>query len=815
MKQTIVFAIILSFLAGSALFAHCQVVSDDFTKEEPEYYGVRAIEESLERLEADSVKRRIVIDKPGREAGACETPQRNESFAIFFSPHSITVSGSDPVGTMYGCYELADLLGMRGWDVFSQSMPIRKSPDVEFRAVNPFLTLPYEEHWDEWWFLQEDYWEGYLDTLSRARFNWIDLHGMYDIETTHFPNLFAYFVTSERFPDVGVEPELAKRNLDMLKKVMKMARARGIKFAIMSYHTGWKDGQGLREYTSEDSELNIAAYTSEAVHKMIEECPLLEMVGFRIGESGRKGYFFKGSYIPAIRGAAREVGLYTRSWGAKKKDILEIGEEFPGRFSVEIKYNGEHLGPPYIIAGGRMEHKHSYSYQDYYSYPKNYEIIYQIRTNGTLRVFPWCNPVFAARAVKDSTLGGARGFSLEPMNAYYPKNDYRHPEGSKYAWYTWQYERDRMFYNAWGRTAYDLDTAEDEELWRYLFAESGYSKKCSESLYDALWWSSLIVPDCQNAYCIGPDHRQHAPELELGGTVEDWAGWLPFDTQNIQPCKEFAYRQVKKEYSARKTPIQMADIILDECSKARNYLAKANVKEGGDMAGCIDLAREIEMTTYLGEFYAHKLKAAAYLALMKEANDVSLADKVRGELAKSHNAWRRLAKIGDEHYKPFVDTLRMKTTEYSWQNRNQELAEDYRALNEVINQINESEKTCKAPVVLPLACDTENTPTIRKVDHSVKNREGENAKTVVIECEVGNAHAETVVAVRAKPFPSETAWKVYPMQRHKDGAYTCELVSGPEGIMWCVEVVDSETGCGSLWPDFRKETPYIVVMPWE
>jgi hypothetical protein len=120
-------------------------------------------------------------------------PVKPESFAIFRKEKTIGVVGSDINGAMYGLLELAERVRMDGQSALAMRNPIVQSPTVPFRAINPFLTLPQTKK-EDWWFLSEDFWRGYLDQLAISRINWLDLHGMYDMDTTLFPNIYPYFV---------------------------------------------------------------------------------------------------------------------------------------------------------------------------------------------------------------------------------------------------------------------------------------------------------------------------------------------------------------------------------------------------------------------------------------------------------------------------------------------------------------------------------------------------------------------------------------------------------------------------------------------
>lgn len=786
----------------------------------PKEFGLRDLLEASGRVEQIPEGIRFYVCCPGEydnaavKAAGKVLPKKPESFAIARSGKDIAILGSDEAGAMYGCLELAERLDMVGRIALDIRTPIVQSPKVEFRAVNPFLTVPYKESEEDWWFLREDYWAGYLDQLARARINWVDLHGMYDVKTTWFPSIYPYFITSERFPEAGAEPEVARRNLDMLNNVIRMAGERGIRFAIMSYSATW-DGPGLRKSPYENTEENLAAYTREVVRKMIEACPDLAMIGFRIGESGKSESFFKDSYVPAIKEAGRPIDMYTRTWLSSKPPIIKIGDDFPGRFFIEIKYNGEQFGPPYMVAGGRMQGWHSYSYQDYYSYPRNYRIIYQLRANGTHRVFPWGSPELAARANECSLLGGAIGLCVEPIDAYYPKHDFRHRDDSPNQWYEWNYQRDWFWYGVWGRTAYDPSLASRDDIWAAMFA-SRFGKDAARDLLNAMKWASMIVPDAYSSYSLGPDHRNHAPELEWGGDVRKWADGQPFDTQNIQSPREYADRLVRGDFAATATPMQMADRLAGEARSTRYYLTLARRKVNDPTPEFDDLVTELRALSYLADYYAHKLRAAALFAVMEASSDVegdalSGAGRIREELALARGAWESLAAIGDEHYKPFVDTLRMGTEEYAWSQEGTKLDGDLRALEEAVAEIKASGPAGTAPRVGARGDAT--GPSVTDASSKLLPSDSEYAKRLQVTVLVTDPSGVAKVMLKTKPMPSERVWSLAPMEL-RDGLYRAEVVAPSEGLMWCIEALDAD-GNGTMWPNFRKETPYRVVLPWE
>src|SRR5712692_8365288 len=68
-----------------------------------------------------------------------------------------------------------------------------------------------------------------------------------------------------------------------------------------------------------------------------------------------------------------------------------------------------------------------------------------------------------------------------------------------------------------GRLAYDVNVPEA------VFRAALERRVGTDALWEPLQAASEIVPWIQAAHTCGPDHRDAAPELELGGPVGYWA----------------------------------------------------------------------------------------------------------------------------------------------------------------------------------------------------------------------------------------------------------------------------------------------------
>lgn len=662
----------------------------------PVAFGRRELDAALREAGLGDRKVEVVV------AGSA-TP---EEFRLRVADGAASVEGSDPNGALYGCLELAERVRMHGADALA-GPEVRGEPFLRDRGLNVFLTLPWnceknEPDYDpaaladpaRWWFHNEDYWRTLLDQMARSRLNWLDIHGSYDIHTTRFPNLYAYFVRSEKYPLVGIADELRQRNLAQLNHVIELAHARGVRVSLMSYEARFYTPHNPAPSYEETEEADYE-YTREVVERMIRLVPGLDAIGFRIGESGHGGEFFR-CYLEAVAASGRDIPLYTRSWVTRKAKVVPLAAA-SSDFTVEIKYNGEQWGPPYHVAGGRIANWYSYSFEDYLSdsggFPKKlwpgnvtergerwpaqpYKIVWQVRANGTHRIFPFYEPSWVRGTVRSMRLGTATGFAVEPMNAYFPASPdyYLADPATRYC--NWIHERDRMYLMLWGRMGYDPDTPEDVftfELQRHFGEGAG-------AIADAWKAASRVIPTAFTTWAFGPDHRDHAPELEWGGELENVLQFEPFDSHVFRTIREeLAYRATGGRDGRMGLQHVFESLYVGETLHADLFQDRIARASAADRLWAKEIYTAWHMLAALGCWYSHRWMAAALLAIaeadpgMREATKAALESEARGAV----DSWRALSSSSfARYYKPFTDRLRMRTNQYHWRNALEDVKKD-------------------------------------------------------------------------------------------------------------------------------------------
>lgn len=791
--------------------------------------------------------------------------------------------GSDETGTMYAGYEIAEQIElMEDVDIFKNIKEKKETPFLKFRAVNIFLHTQALEDRNSWYY-NEKFWEDYLNLLSKNRWNVLDIHAMYDIITTDFPNAYLYFIKSEKFPDVGLPEEFSKKNLDMLNRIIKMAKERGIKTSFMSYKTGWEIPAVKLPGKPTDEEL--AEYTTEVVEKIINLCPDLWMIGFRIGESGKSAEFLKNIYLKGIENAKREINFFTRTWLCRPEEILSIANSYAGRTYIEIKYNGEHLGLPYhaitqpvSVRGGSEP---TYSYENYTNYPRNYKIIWQVRANGTHRLFRFWDTEFVRRCVRSFKFADAEGFTIEPYTAYYPWQDFFHNPEIDHNFFKYDFERNYLWYKLWGRLSYNPELPE-----KIFFKElQKRFKKEAVNVYSAINISSKIIPLIYSYNCLGLDHRHMAPEFETGGTIEEFTSLKPLDGNNMQSIKEYVrfYLGCSEFVNLRVTPLEISNMLEEFAKTSLSKIESAQSLKGNKEYECIKM--EIESLYNLANYYSNKIRGAVNLEFFKRTKNYKNLELARNYVNLAISYWEKLSEVGEKHYRPFIDTLRMKTTEFTWRKEGKKLEEDrlileriteeffYKTENKIghlpvifaephkdINiEISIFEEGCipnlyyrkenteykkiriekrngyifsgeipgirKGKIYYYLEIEKENkkvripekgeykiivSDDFKKPSVKIKSFELIERKFLRLVVEIKDNEKILLARIKYKPIPSTYSWQKKEMERKGKNIYTVELPLTKEGIMYFIEAIDVNYNA-TIYPDFLKETPYIVV----
>jgi hypothetical protein len=621
----------------------------------------------------------------------------------------VVVEGRDATGAMYGAMELAEQIAWAdGSDYLAKIRPLTKSPFLEVRGVNTFLTAQGFDDPGSWYW-SDGFWKSFLDMMARSRHNFLDLHGPFDI-IVEWPNGFSYFVYLPDFPEVGVGRERAEKNLARFRQIIRMAADRGVKVGFMNYaaeapigpwKTGvfWKDERFAWEPPQMLAGARLEQYTREAVEAFLKALPELWMFGFRIGESGQPEDFYKRTYIEAVKNLPQSLNLYARTWIADPAKVREFANLTRHRFYIEPKYNGEQLGLPYQAVMGGRAYPPSGSYENYTNYPRNYEIIWQIRANGTHRVFHWGWPEFARRTVRSCKFGGGTGFSMEPMNAYYPQTDYFHNNPSTdHKFYEWMHEQQWFWYLMWGRVAYDPDVS--DRVWVSEFARR-FGTQAGPLVYRALIESSKVVPFVYAYHNQGLDHQNMAPEFETGDHAEGvrdtiWQGkrLVPFGGSNedflavgtldrtaMADPRTYVESVLQNRPLAQMSPFEAGEYLGAAADESERLIAEAEKlkPESRKEFDCIQM--DVDAVAALGRYYRDRIASVTHLEFYQRTYHHPELTAAYESLKSAIQNWDRLSDITEKHFGYIPEIIRMRVYKFRWRDEGRSLGVDLEEIN--------------------------------------------------------------------------------------------------------------------------------------
>lgn len=742
------------------------------------------------------------------EAAGVTVPGAAESFAVLPRDAELLVVGRDPVGAMYGAYELAERLALDGASPIAE--PLVRSPRLRFRAANPFLVLPDPKETQEtWWFHDASYWTELLDTLVEARLNVLDLHGMYDLDSTVFPNLVPYFATSKSFPDVGAPKAVREKNVASLQKVVELAKDRGIRVSLLTYGTGIA---GL-------SDADSATYAAEATLDLLTRVQGLDAYGFRVGESGHDAKWFATHVLPALSAAPSKPRLNVRTWLSDKQSISTLTALSPGTPVVEAKFNGEQYGPPYAVVGGLVGQGFpvsfsAYSYEGYLTPPRDWDFVFQLRAGGTHRVFRFGSYERTKRTIDTLGLATSAGFTLEVAHGYEPQRDRTHVSPAD-QFSPWTFRRDELMYFLFGRLGYDPST--EQRVFRRLLDV----RTKGDSLWDAMQAASEIVPLYQTAYTCGPDHRHFAPDLEWGGSTALWAappvgkdpsgvcgtGYHgPFDAFAFASPQEAATSLAKGQPTARVAPTRVAARLLAAAQKAAAAapLAESPDPETRDVArGCVALAD-------LGRYVAYKLRAAEALALYAATHADDHLAGAKSDAALAVAAWKDLV-VHTQHLAPIDDHLRMILLgfpTYHFADALPKLAEEAAAIDAFAKAAAAKPPIGKAPPYAEVFGPEK--PQVGAVKALQIAPEDAAAPSWTVTAAVEGLPPGSDVVLVWKSFDGVADWQSSPMQETPSG-WVATVPGTGIGAFFALEL--RGPGFAHRFPDPLEATPYRVLAP--
>ena len=404
-----------------------------------------------------------------------------EEFSITPGSRTITVTGGDNRGLIYGALALAEQLrnGIR----LEKVEATHNKPKLAFRAIKfnlPWSTYRASSALDQHYDSVRDvrYWEAFLDMMVENRFNSITLWNL---------DPFTYMVRTRGFPEASAwsDAEFAQWQ-HLYHEIFRMAKERGLDTYIVFWsifvsrqlaqaHGVAKENYYPYYYGNGDTSDVVRRYLRESVKQTLQEYPDLDGIGVSHGEGmggmtpQQRQQWVDDVLIAGMLDARRPVKLIHRvpfSSGLSSEPgasadvekltraaIERLGGKFDGPIWVEVKFNWSHgHSTPKLVKvhGGPL----GKTYFD--PEPAKYKIVWMMR-NEDFFALRWGAPDFIREHIE---LNGAQkyvGGYFIGSEGYIPGLDYFTAVHAPVDW-KWAFQRQWLFYELWGRLLYDPKT---------------------------------------------------------------------------------------------------------------------------------------------------------------------------------------------------------------------------------------------------------------------------------------------------------------------------------------------------------------------
>ncbi|HEY6504974.1 MAG TPA: glycoside hydrolase family 20 zincin-like fold domain-containing protein, partial [Chitinophagaceae bacterium] len=381
---------------------------------------------------------------------AVDTKQLSqESFTIAVAGKTITITGSDERGLIYGSLSLAE--DIRNGTALKNCKPKNEKPFLPFRAIK------YDLPWDTYrhsYALElhsptcrdTSYWRSFLDMMAENRFNSLTLWNLHP---------YTFLIKPKNFPEASPWNDAAMKEWQTLfHSITRMAQERAVDVYIVPFnifvtpefakaHNVAMDNLGHDYFVRGDTSEIIKRYTRECVTQMLNEYPGITGMGLTLGE-GMAGMtpqqredWMKESIIEGMRLANRKSKLIHRipfSSTTGSLGITSIETEKLTRTGIEkeaamgftegpiwadLKFNWSHAHSTIKLVkvhGGKL-------YDTYFKpEPTDYKIVWTAR-NEDFFCLRWGVPSFISSHIVFNKRSYSGGYIIG-SETYIPAKDY-------------------------------------------------------------------------------------------------------------------------------------------------------------------------------------------------------------------------------------------------------------------------------------------------------------------------------------------------------------------------------------------------------
>ena len=635
--------------------------------------GCRVVESGAERT--------IVLD-------TFELGMGPQSFRIRREGKNVRVVGGDSLGAMYGGLELAEMISLGGGldavvekarkpYVFRRGLKFNIPFDGRAPSYDDTGTSAHENIGVMW---EWEFWEAFLDTLARNRYNVLTLWtnhpypGIVDLKKypgvsyddvcrlrervdtgsdRHFDDTDLMDpAVVEIIKEISLEDKIAFWN-----KVFDHADARGIDIIVFHWNIYIFGAKGKHGITDDMHNPRTIPYMRYCIGEFLKTYPQVDGIGITAGEHmqghqtakiGKEQWLWQ-TYGQGVMDAKaadpdRQLRIIFRQHQANLGKIVDAFKEFDGPFNTGHKYARARLystsTSPYLD----IEYRNDLE--------QNKVPCWLNLRNDDLFVLRWGDADYVREFlgnVPRDLMRYEAGFYMGPDGFVFGREFVdRDPELAG------RLEIDKHWYRfmLWGRLGYDLTLPRDyfEQRLAQRFPETDAAR-----LYDTWQSASRIVPQV-NRFFFRVNDFQFSPEgcVYNGGflSLEQFFEHPPLIGSGILSVQDYAKAVLAKVPFEGVTPMEVADRLdrLAEESLEGAEKLEASAAANKELAATLT---DVRAMAQLGRYYADKIRSAAQLAVFRaDSSKHEHKQLAIGYLTDAVGDWEAYAKVASSAYRP-------------------------------------------------------------------------------------------------------------------------------------------------------------------
>jgi hypothetical protein len=638
---------------------------------------------------------------------------------------------------------------------------------------------------------------------------------------------YPYFYDVPAFPAVrfvGLTAEQQAHNTAAFKTVIRLAHERGIHVTAgiwdHIYRAGVQAGgiQGAAKGDVPTPGLvwgvtgdNLAAYSKAALKQFLAVFPDIDGIQFRMHEeSGLMPDEMNGFWhevFAQMKATRPDLKIDLRAKGlpdAVIDDALQQGLDA----RVSTKFWMEQMGlpfhPTHVNPQDQKNRRHGYA--DLLRYPQRYRVHWQLWTGGTARLLQWGDPDYVRRFAPAAKLYGGDSFDVNEMLATKMLGEPHDAApidilNAPYRYYRYEFERYWHFYQVWGRLTYAPDTP--NEVWDREFTRR-FGAGAGPHVEAALHAASQVLPRIVAAayrYSYFPTTRGWA-EMQHQDALPVFAGLEGSDTGQFMTPAAYAKSLLDGTATSLRRPDETAAWFAETADAVDKELAAVSSAGNGN-AELTATITDCRILAGLARYYAARLMAAGSYNIFKQNGSLAAFDAAVIDERRAVDAWASIVSAAGDVYAPSLPFGARPYFPRHWREELDKLKADLATL------IASRPAQERAGARMPPAPMDAALPTVT-IDRVRTAAPGRDVAVTV--------HASGVslrsVTLRYRHLTQYEDYQSAAMTAGAGGAFTARIpgafVTKDWDVMYFVEVITRD-GAGRNYPDFEKDTPYVIV----